>query len=71
VGSWLVVGSLAVAAAGTQQPVWGLLAFAAEQLLPAPKLRNIPESIKDLAKESQKLRRSPVGLLFRFSRGKG
>lgn len=70
VGSWLVVGSLAVTAAATGQPVWGLAAIAADQLLAAPKLRNIPTSIKDLATESQKLKRSPVGMLFSCSRGR-
>jgi hypothetical protein len=66
IGSWLVVGSLAVTAAATGVPVWGLAAIAADQLLPAPKLRDIPRSIRTLARESSKLRRSPVGLLFDY-----
>ena len=60
-GSWFVVGSLAVTAAATGLPVWGLAAIAADQLLPAPKLKDIPKSIKELASESYKLRQSPVG----------
>ncbi len=68
IGSWLVVGSLAATAAATGTPVWGLAALAADQLLDAPKLRNIPQSIKELATESDKLKRSPVGILFKLSR---
>jgi hypothetical protein len=66
IGSWVVVGSLAVAAAATGQPIWGLAAIAADQLLAAPKLRDIPESIKKLARESQAIRQSPVGILFKY-----
>ncbi len=66
IGSWLVVGSLAVTAAATGVPVWGLAALAADQLLDAPKLRSIPKSIRDLAKETQRLKQSPVGMLFKY-----
>lgn len=67
-GSWLVVGSLAVTAAATGAPVWGLAALAADQMLRAPKLRDIPKSIKNLATETSQLKRSPVGILFRLSK---
>lgn len=67
-GSWLVVGSLAVTAAATGAPVWGLAALAADQVLGAPKLRDIPQSIRDLATESSKMKRSPVGILFKLSK---
>ncbi len=67
IGSWIVVGSLAVAAAATGQPFWGLAAVAADQLLDAPKLRDIPESIRKLADESQKVKQSPVGMLFKYA----
>jgi len=70
VGSWLVVGSLAVTAAATGLPVWGLAAIAADQLLDAPKLKDIPKSIAELAKESQKNKQSPVGMLFRYAKMK-
>lgn len=69
IGSWIVVGSLAATAAATGTPAWGLAALAADQLLKAPKLREIPASIKALAKETQELKRSPVGLLFKYSKG--
>lgn len=68
IGSWIVVGSLAATAAATGTPAWGLAALAADQLLKAPKLRDIPSSITALAKETQELKRSPVGLLFRYSK---
>jgi hypothetical protein len=67
IGSWLVVGSLAVTAAATGRPAWGLAAVAADQLLDAPKLREIPASIEELARETEKLKRSPIGLLFKYS----
>lgn len=70
VGSWLVVGSLAVTAAATGLPVWGLAAIAADQLLDAPKLKHIPKSITELAKEAQRVKQSPVGMLFRYAKGK-
>lgn len=71
IGSWVVVGSLAATAAATGTPVWGLAALAADQLLKAPKLRDIPKSIKDLADETTKLKRSPVGMLFKLSKDVG
>jgi len=71
IGSWIVVGSLAATAAATGTPAWGLAALAADQLLKAPKLSEIPTSIKALAKESQQLKRSPVGLLFKHSKRGG
>lgn len=68
IGSWLVVGSLAATAAATGAPVWGLAALAADQLLSAPKLRDIPKSVRELAEETTKLRRSPVGMLFELGK---
>jgi hypothetical protein len=70
IGSWLVVGSLAVTAAATGLPVWGLAAIVADQLLDAPKLKDIPKSITELVKESQKVKQSPVGMLFRYAQRK-
>ncbi|MBL7252166.1 hypothetical protein ACLD02_18005 [Alloalcanivorax sp. C16-2] len=70
IGSWFVVGSLAVAATATGIPAWGLAAIAADQLLDAPKLRDIPKSIRDLAEENNRVKRSPVGMLFKLSHAK-
>ncbi len=69
IGSWVVVGSLAATAAATGTPIWGLAALAADQLLNAPKFRDIPGSIKELAAETNKLKRSPVGMLFKYGKG--
>ena len=66
VGSWLVVGTLAITAAATGLPVWGLAAIIADQVLDAPKLKDIPQSIRKLAKDSKELKESPVGLLFSY-----
>ena len=69
-GSWMVVGSLAVTAAATGAPVWGILALGAEELLAAPKLREIPKSIRALVEQTRSLRRSPVGMLFKLSKNR-
>lgn len=70
IGSWLVVGSLSVTAAATGQAFWGLAAVAADQLLGGPKLKDIPKSIKELALENQKMKQSPVGMLFKYAKKK-
>ncbi|HBO3177789.1 TPA: hypothetical protein NIF41_006024 [Pseudomonas aeruginosa] len=64
IGSWLVVGSLEVAAAVTGLPVWGMATIAADQLLDVPKLKDIPKSIRELADENNRVKKSPVGMLF-------
>ena len=68
IGSWMVMGSLGVTAAVTGMPVWGLAVIAADQLLDAPKLKDIPQSIRDLANEANKVNKSPVGMLFSVSK---
>lgn len=64
IGSWLVTGTLGITAVATGTPVWAFAAMAADQLLDAPKLKDIPASIKDLIEENKKTSKSPVGLLF-------
>ena len=68
IGAWIAVGTLEVTAAATGLPVWGLETIAADQLLDVPKLKDIPQSIKDLAKESKELNESPVGILFKYGK---
>lgn len=68
IGSWIVVGSLAATAAATGTAAWGLAAVAADQLLKAPKLFELPATFKKLVKENQEIKRSPVGLLFKYSK---
>ena len=71
IGSWFVVGSLAVTAAATGTATWGIAAVLADQMLDAPKLKSIPGSIKSLAKSSKELNRSPVGILYNCKSKKG
>ena len=68
IGSFLVQGSLEIAAAAIGTPVWGLAALMADQLLDMPKLKNIPQSIRDLVVETNKIHKSPVGMLFSVSK---
>jgi hypothetical protein len=70
IGSWLVVGSLGIAAAATGTPAWGLAYLAADQVLDPPKLKEIPKSIQKLAMETQQVKKSPVGILFGHARKK-
>ncbi|MEO6119018.1 MAG: hypothetical protein ABIP37_08085, partial [Methylotenera sp.] len=48
IGSWLVVGSIDVAAALIGTPVWGMATLLANQVADVPKLKDIPKSIRDL-----------------------
>ena len=68
IGTWIVTGTLELTAAIIGTPVWGLIALAADQFLDAPKLKDIPQSIRDLADESNKVKKSPVGMLFDISK---
>lgn len=68
IGSWLVVGSLEVTAAITGTPVWGLTTIAANQFLDVPKLKDIPNSIKNIIDENNKVKKSPVGFLFKIKK---
>lgn len=64
----MVTGTLEVTAAVIGTPVWGLIALAAGQFLDTPKLKDIPQSIRDLADESNRVKKSPVGMLFDISK---
>lgn len=64
IGSWLVTGTLGITAAATGAPIWALAALGADQILGAPKLKELPSSIKDLIEENKKVNMSPVGMLF-------
>lgn len=67
IGTWLVVGTLEVAAVATGTPVYGLSAIAANQFVDAPKLKDIPKTIRELADDDERLKRSPVGMLFAYA----
>lgn len=68
IAAWIAVGTLEVTAAATGMPVWGLAAIAADQLLDVPKLKDIPQSIRNLARESRELNESPIGMLFSYGK---
>jgi hypothetical protein len=56
------------AAAATGIVSLGLAAYAADQILDAPKLKTLPQKVRTLISESDKLKKSPVGLLFKLSK---
>ncbi len=66
IGSWLAIGFLEIAAASNGHYLYGLSKFALEQVMPIPKLREIPKSIKELTSNKDKLNKSPIGLLFKY-----
>ena len=70
IGSFLVKGSLEIVVASIGTSVWGLATIAADELLDIPKLRDIPQSIRDLVAENNKIHKSPVGMLFSVSKTK-
>jgi hypothetical protein len=69
IGTWLVAGTIEIAAAMTGRPTWGVAAFLVSQLTDAPKLKEIPDCIRKLAEDSKSLKRSPVGILFKHGIG--
>ncbi|MCG8497570.1 MAG: hypothetical protein MI796_16205 [Enterobacterales bacterium] len=68
IGSWLVTGTLGITAAATGAPIWALAALGADQVLGAPKLKEIPSSIKELINENKNINTSPVGMLFNVNK---
>lgn len=68
IGTWLVVGSIEVGAAFSGLPVVGAAAFAADQLLDAPKLKDLPGKAKSVFKEAKDIQKTPMGLLFRHKK---
>jgi hypothetical protein len=68
IGSWIVVGTVEVAAAVTGNPIFGLTAIAADQMFDVPKLKDIPKSIRELADANNKVKKSSVGMLFKVSK---
>jgi hypothetical protein len=66
IGSWLVTGTIGVAAAITANPALAVAALAAHEVLPAPTLREIPGRLKKLGKREQIQRQTPMGLLFEY-----
>lgn len=68
IGSWVVMGTIGIGAALTGTPAWGLAALAVDQVLDAPKLREIPQRYRDLIEQNKEVKQSPVGILFKASK---
>ena len=71
IGSWLVMGSIEVASACIGTPIYGLSTVVLNQLFDAPKLKDLPKSIvkiKETDKERQLLKKSPIGLIFKYNK---
>ncbi len=68
-GSWIVMGTIEIAAACIGTPLYGISAFALGQLFDAPKIKDLPNSvdkIKDINKQQKSLRQTPMGLIFKY-----
>lgn len=69
IGSWIAVGTLEIASAYTGTPLYGLSTVILNQLVDAPKLKDLPQSvktIKQIEKEKQNLNKSPIGLMLQY-----
>jgi hypothetical protein len=66
IGTWLVAGSIEVAAACFNVPAFGVAAYATSQIADAPKLRELPGRFRELQDERSRFRRSPMSLFFRL-----
>jgi hypothetical protein len=64
--SCIAVGTMKIASAATGNLIYALLIQAAEELLPIPKFRELPKSIKELSLKKDKINKSPIGLLFKY-----
>ncbi|MBN7760249.1 hypothetical protein R2G56_09645 [Nitratireductor aquimarinus] len=63
-GTRISVGAIEIAAIATGMPVFEAAAFAANQILDAPKLKEIPERFMNIKNAHRELKKSPMGLLF-------
>lgn len=65
IGSWVVTGSIEIAAAISGSPFVGVASVMASQFTDAPKLKDIPKKAGELRKEGAELSKSAAGLLFK------
>lgn len=66
-GTCVVRGAVEIASA-CGVPVVSLIKTALEEVVDAPKIREIPERYRQLKEEDKRLKGSPVGILFRHQR---
>ena len=69
------MGSIELAAACTGQPLYGVSTVVLNQLLDAPKIKDLPKSLKNIKQayeggkiEKRNLKQSPVGLMFKYKK---
>jgi hypothetical protein len=67
VGSWVVVGTVAAAAAATGDITMAIAALVADKALDPAKPKDILAKMKELTKQGREAKQSPVGLLFKYS----
>lgn len=68
-GSWIVMGTIEIAAACTGTPLYGVSTVILNQILDAPKLKDLPKTVdklKDVENEKRNLRKTPMGLIFKY-----
>jgi hypothetical protein len=68
IGTWVVTGTIEMAAAISGTPLFGVGAVVASQVTDAPKLKDIPGRAKELAGEATAVRKSPMALFFKHKR---
>tara|TARA_B100000678_G_scaffold86861_1_gene72262 strand:- start:1067 stop:2704 length:1638 start_codon:yes stop_codon:yes gene_type:complete len=68
IGTWVVGGTVEVAAAVLGTPALGLASIAISQVTDAPKLKDLPKIAKELKKEGEDISKSAAGLLFRHKK---
>jgi hypothetical protein len=68
VGSWVVVGTLAAAAAATGDIGMAVAALIADKALDPAKPQDIVNKMAELSKLGKEAKQSPVGMLFKYSK---
>ena len=64
-GTMIVAGGIDIASIIVGTPTFGAASFAVNQIVDAPKLREIPERFRTLKNAHVELKKSPMGLFFR------
>ncbi|WP_424177147.1 hypothetical protein [Yoonia sp. TsM2_T14_4] len=64
IGTMVAAGAIDIASIVTGTPTFGAASFAVNQLIDAPKLREIPNRFRELNEAHKELKKSPMGLFF-------
>jgi hypothetical protein len=64
-GAMITAGAIDITSIITGTPTFGAASFAVNQLVDAPKLREIPSRFRELQHASAELKKSPMGLFFK------